>query len=102
MLELLPELEEVFDSAVDIFIKGKTPKFADGMIWYSLREKEIGKKFPHSMARLMIKLFSSEIELNFGKDDIIQIVDDMEELSEKEMQQLQEVLLKQNISCKTI
>lgn len=102
LLELLPELEEVFDSAVDIFIKGKTPKFADGMIWYSLREKEIGKKFPHSMARLMIKLFSSEIELNFGKDDIIQIVDDMEELSEKEMQQLQEVLLKQNISCKTI
>lgn len=97
ILDLLLELEDVFDDAVDIVCTGKIPDGVDMFFWYSLKDTQLPEMFPHSMARLLIKLLKVSTNIGSSRDIIVDIVNRMEGLEEKETKQLQELMLKNSI-----
>ena len=97
LFELLPELEEVLDEAIDLLCEGKKPKELRDITWYSIKEKDLIKKHPRSMAKLLIELFADDFKLGFGKMYVEDCLKDFKVLAVDEKKSLQEALLKQGI-----
>lgn len=95
---LLPHLDFVFEDAVKILCKGSISTGLDYLFWHELEEKKLASRYPHSIAKLLVTLLKSIKELGFEKDYITRIVTSLHDLSEKENQQLQEVLLKHSVN----
>ena len=98
LFKLLPKLDFVFDDAVKIMCKGKIPSVQKNTLWYELDEKNIATNHPQSVAKLIVSLLSSVNDLGFDECYVINIVNNLQGLEEKTQKQLQEVLLKHNIS----
>lgn len=95
---LLPRLDFVFDEAVRILCKGGLPSGLDNLFWYELNEKRLAPDHSLSIAKLLIALLNSIKDLSFGKDYIIQMVDALQGIGEREQRQLQDALLKHGIN----
>ena len=95
---LLPHLDFVFEDAVKILCKGNISTNFNYLFWHELEEKKLAANYPHSVAKLLITLLKSIKDLGLEKDYITRIATSLHDLSEKENQQLQEVLLKHNVN----
>ena len=96
-MDLLTVLPEAFNDVVDVVCKGRTPESIEGLFWYELKEMHMSLKYPHSIAKLLIKILRNAKSLSYGKEDIQDIVGELINLEPKERKALQEVLLQWNI-----
>lgn len=97
ILDLLTVLPEVFDEAVDIICKGKMPENIDDIFWSELNDMHIAANYSHSMAKFLIKALNSISSLYLGKEDIREIVGELNNLEPRENKSLKEALLKWSI-----
>ena len=93
LLCLLPELDFVFEEAVQIICKGKLPTVTEGMMWHCIEEKKLAQKFPRGTAILITKVLNSSKTIGFERMYIQQIANNIKNLEYKEQRRLQEALL---------
>lgn len=97
ILDLVLQLEVVFDSAVRTVCRGSIPQNVDGLFWFSLSDKHYAKKFPGSVALLTTKILNASSPATYDGIYIREIINELDGLEPKAERQLKEALLKNNI-----
>ncbi|MCR4793429.1 MAG: DUF4020 domain-containing protein [Lachnospiraceae bacterium] len=97
ILNLLPELDFVFEEAVSIICKGSIPNKIDNIFWHSLLQKNLAAKYPISIAAVMIKVLNSVEKVDPFKEDIKKIIEALDGIEDKKKKQIQEAALKHSI-----
>ena len=97
ILELLPELEFVFNEAAQIICQGNIPKRVNSLFWHSLKQKHLTRNYPNITAMVVTKVLNTSSITLYDVPMIKEIVNEIEGLDENEQRQLQEALLKHNI-----
>lgn len=97
ILNLVIQLDVVFDSAVKTVCRGRIPCNIDGLFWFSLSEKHYARKHPKSVVLLIIKLLNASSPTTYDGVYIREIANELDGLELKEERQLKETLLKNNI-----
>ena len=97
LFSLLPELDFVFDDAIQIMCKGKMPDNIDGMLWHYIEEKQLASRFPQSTAVLITKVLNSCESIGYERVYIRKIVNEIKGIDDKTQRKLQEALLKKGI-----
>lgn len=99
---LLPELDFATDEAIAVLCIGRLPTIIDELFWLEINKKDLSSKHSQSTAMLLIKLLGSITDIEIAKDWITPIIRKLHDLPELEYKQLQEVLLKHNLSTSLI
>lgn len=97
ILNLLLELESVFDDAVRIICEGTMPKTIDASFWVYYKEKNLATYYPHSTFIIVTKILNESCIEEYNKPYISEIVKDIYGLNTREANALKEALLKKNI-----
>ena len=100
ILNLLPELDFVFEEAVSIICKGSIPSKIDNLFWHSLYQKKLTAKYPNSVATVVIKVLNSIENAGPFDTDIKRIIEDLDGIDDKKKKQIQEAALKHSIFLK--
>ncbi len=98
LLYLLTELDCVFEEAVEVICKGMLPKNIDGVFWCSFDEKQLAAKHPHSTVVAITSILDAVTSVGYDDLFIKNIVSKLKDLSTEEQRQLQEALLRKNIT----
>lgn len=99
---LIPKLDFVLDDAINILCKGKLPSALDNLFWYELENKSFATNHSHSITKLLIALLNSITDLGVWGDYILQIVNKLQEIDDKEQKLLRDALLKHGIKASLI
>lgn len=97
LLGILPELDFVFDEAVQIICKGTLPATVDGILWHYVDEKQLASKFPQSTAILVTKALNSIESIGYERESIRKIINDIKGIDDKTQRKLQEAMLRKGI-----
>lgn len=100
ILNLLPELDFVFEEAVSVICKGSIPKKVDNLFWHSLLQKNLTDKYPISVATVVIKVLNSVEKVGPFDVDIKKIIEGLDGIEDKKKKQIQEAALKHSIIFK--
>ncbi len=98
MFSLLPDLDLVFDEAVDVMCEGIIPTKIDDVTWINLLDKHLGAKYPTAMTKLLIKTLKNHKKLRASYDSVRLIAEEIDGIKGHTKKELTEVLLKHNIS----
>lgn len=102
IFELLPDLAEVFDEAVEVICKGKISTKVDSVFWYKLNKNGLANEHSNSMVKLLIKMLGAISISSYENKEIVEIVRSLRNIEEKDKGQLRELLLKRGIDVQII
>lgn len=97
ILELLPELEFVYNEAAQIICQGEMPKIVNSLFWYSLKQKHLARNYPNVTATVVTKVLNASSITFYDVTIIKEIVNEIDGLNDSEQKRLQDALLKNNI-----
>lgn len=97
LLELLINLEVVFDDAVNVICSAPMPKEVDSLFWYCFYDSHIAQKHSNSAFKVLTTVLKSVSNIGLDEQSIKNIVKDMGELDTDKEVELKEVLLEKNI-----
>ena len=100
IFDLLPNLKEVFEEAVDIIIPGIMPKKMDFKFLYDLDKSKIVLEYPHTTIKLITKMLNDNTEFVHVGNHIDNIYNNAQNLNQDEIKKFEEALLIRNINCK--
>ena len=97
LLRLLINLDFCFEEAVSIIIQRQVPKNVDSLFWFEIYDKHFAKKYPREVLAIIHKITKEKPE-NYRSDYYIpNVLNEMENLDEKESKCLIDVKLMLNI-----
>lgn len=97
IFELIPELEAVFDDAVNVICSKDIPKQVDSLFWFRIGDYHIAKKHPESAFKLITTVLKSVSAINSDEQSIKNIIKEMGKITKEQEVILEEVLLSKNI-----
>gem|GEM_PF-6283185 len=98
ILNLLPELDFVYEEAIEIICKGEMPNYVDSFFWYRLNEKKHELRPQEKTATLIIRLLNNVTSIGVAYEEIKSIVKDLNEITESQKVELSNALLNKGIT----
>lgn len=97
IMDWIPQFQEVYPELVRMVCEYGMPKSVNHMFLYQLEKNQLVNIYPHETIRLITALLEKNTDFGYLCDEIKNIYDDAEGLSDQEIQAFKEACLKRHI-----
>lgn len=97
IMDWIPQFQEVYPELVRMVCAYGMPKSVNHMFLYQLEKNQLVNIYPHETIRLITALLEKNTDFEYLCDEIKNIYDDAEGLSDQEIQDFKEACLKRHI-----